>query len=218
MEARSVTKHTIRLLICDDHPVVRSGLRGILGNQPDFEVVAEAADGLQAVALARRFRPDVVLMDLRMPEMDGVMATGEIKAESPDVQVLILTTYDTDADILYAVEKGAIGFLLKDTSEENLFDAIRQAAQGRSPLAPSVAARLVRRMRGPGDDEVSEREIEILQLVAQGLNNKDIGRKLLISESTVKAHMLHIFNKLGVADRTAAVTTALRRGIIRLEP
>lgn len=210
-------KRTIRLLICDDHPVVRSGLRGILGTQPDFEVVAEAADGIQAVALARRFRPDVVLMDLRMPEMDGVTATGEIKAESPEVQVLVLTTYDTDADILHAVEKGAIGFLLKDTSEENLFDAIRQAAQGRSPLAPSVAARLVRRMRSAGEEEVSEREIEILQLVAQGLNNKDIARRLLISESTVKAHMLHIFNKLEVADRTAAVTTALRRGIIRLE-
>lgn len=218
MEARPVTKHTIRLLICDDHPVVRSGLRGTLGSQPDFEVVAEAADGIQAVALARRFRPDVVLMDLRMPEMDGVTATGKIKAESPEVQVLVLTTYDTDADILHAVEKGAIGFLLKDTSEENLFDAVRQAAQGRSPLAPSVAARLVRRMRGADDEEVSEREIEILQLVAQGLNNKDIARRLLISESTVKAHMLHIFNKLGVADRTAAVTTALRRGIIRLEP
>lgn len=213
-----MTKLPIRVLICDDHPVVRSGLRGILGGQPDFEVVAEADDGAQAVVLTRRFRPDVVLMDLRMPEMDGVTATGKIKAERPEVQVLVLTTYDTDADILHAVEKGAIGFLLKDTSEENLFDAIRQAAQGRSPLAPSVAARLVRRMRGAGDDELTEREIEILEFVAQGLNNKGIARNLLISESTVKAHMLHIFGKLGVADRTAAVTTALRRGIIRLEP
>lgn len=213
-----MTGPPIRLLICDDHPVVRSGLRDILGSQPDFEVVAEAADGARAVELARRFRPDVVLMDLRMPEIDGVAATGRIKAERPEVQVLVLTTYDTDADILHAVEKGAIGFLLKDTSEENLFDAIRQAAQGRSPLAPSVAARLVRRMRGASDDELTEREIEILQLVAQGLNNKGIAHSLLISESTVKAHMLHIFGKLGVADRTAAVTTALRRGIIRLEP
>lgn len=212
-----MTKLPIRVLICDDHPVVRSGLRGILGSQPDFEVVAEAADGARAVALARRFRPNVVLMDLRMPEMDGVTATGRIKAERPEVQVLVFTTYDTDADILHAVEKGAIGFLLKDTSEENLFDAIRQAAQGRSPLAPSVAARLVRRMRGAGEDELTEREIEILQFVAQGLNNKGIARSLLISESTVKAHMLHVFSKLGVADRTAAVTTALRRGIIRLE-
>jgi DNA-binding NarL/FixJ family response regulator len=213
-----VTGSRIRLLICDDHPVVRSGLRGILRSQPDFEVVAEAPDGTQAVELARRFRPDVVLMDLRMPEMDGVTATGKIKAEHPEVQVLVLTTYDTDADILHAVEKGAIGFLLKDASEENLFDAIRQAAQGRSPLAPSVAARLVQRMRGTDGERLSEREIEILQLVAQGLNNKAIAQELLISESTVKAHMLHIFAKLGVTDRTAAVTTALRRGIIRLEP
>ena len=213
-----MTERPIRLLVCDDHPVVRSGLRGILRSQPDFEVVAEASNGTQAVDLARRFRPDVVLMDLRMPGMDGVTATGKIKAEHPEVQVLVLTTYETDADILHAVEKGAIGFLLKDTSEENLFEAIRQAARGRSPLAPSVATRLVERMRGTGDARLSEREIEILQLVAGGLNNKSIARELLISESTVKAHMLHIFAKLGVADRTAAVTTALRRGIIRLEP
>ena len=119
----------IRLLVCDDHPVVRSGLRGVLRSQPDFEVVGEASDGTQAVDLARRFRPDVVLMDLRMPGMDGVTATGKIKAEHPGIQVLILTTYETDADILHAVEKGAIGFLLKDTSEENLFEAIRQAAR-----------------------------------------------------------------------------------------
>ena len=208
----------IRLLVCDDHPVVRSGLRGVLRSQPDFEVVGEASDGTQAVDLARRFRPDVVLMDLRMPGMDGVTATGKIKAEHPGIQVLILTTYETDADILHAVEKGAIGFLLKDTSEESLFDAVRQVARGRSPLAPSVAARLVERMRGTDDKTLSEREIEILQLVAQGLNNKDIAQKLLISESTVKAHMLHIFAKLGVTDRTAAITSALRRGIIRLEP
>lgn len=213
-----MTGSPIRLLICDDHPVVRSGLRGILRSQPDFEVVAEAFDGTQAVALARRFRPDVVLMDLRMPEMDGVTATGKIKAEHPEVQVLVLTTYETDADILHAVGKGAIGFLLKDSSEENLFDAIRQAAQGRSPLAPSVAARLVQRMSGTGEEGLSKREIEILQLVGQGLNNKAIASELLISESTVKSHMLHIFAKLGVTDRTAAVTTALRRGIIRLEP
>jgi DNA-binding NarL/FixJ family response regulator len=208
----------IRLLVCDDHPVVRAGLRGVLRSQPDFEVVAEASDGTQAVELARRLRPDVVLMDLRMPGMDGVAATGRIKDEHPEVQVLVLTTYETDADILHAVEKGAIGFLLKDTSEENLFDAIRQAAQGRSPLAPSVAVRLVERMRGTDGERLSEREIDILRLVAGGMNNKAIARELLISESTVKAHLLHIFAKLGVADRTAAVTTALRRGIIRLEP
>jgi DNA-binding NarL/FixJ family response regulator len=213
-----MTEHPIRLLVCDDHPVVRSGLRGILSSQPDFEVVAEAPDGIWAVALADRFTPDVVLMDLRMPRMDGVAATGKIKAEHPEIQILVLTTYETDADILRAVEEGATGFLLKDASEENLFDAIRQTARGETPLAPGVAARLVRRLRETADEQLSSREIEILQLVAQGMNNKQVGRNLLISESTVKAHMLHIFEKLGVTDRTAAVTTALRRGIIRLEP
>jgi DNA-binding NarL/FixJ family response regulator len=213
-----VTERDIRILICDDHPVVRSGLRGMLRAQPNFEVVAEASDGVQAVALARRYRPDVVLMDLRMPQMDGVTATAKIKAEHPEIHVLVLTTYETDADILRAVEKGATGFLLKDARQEELFDAIRQARLGRSPLAPAVAARLVGRLRGTVDEHLSGREIEILQLVARGLNNKDIARELLISESTVKAHLLHIFDKLGVTDRTAAVTTALRQGIIRLEP
>ena len=213
-----MAERSIRLMLCDDHPVVRSGLRGMLRNQPDFEVVAEAANGAEAVALANRFRVDVVLMDLRMPKMDGVTATAKIKAEHPETHVLVLTTYETDADILRAVEKGATGFLLKDAREENLFDAIRNAAQGKSPLAPSVASRLMSRMRGTEEEHLSEREIEILQLVAQGMNNKDIARTLLISESTVKVHMLHIFHKLGVADRTAAVTTALKRGIIRLEP
>jgi DNA-binding NarL/FixJ family response regulator len=213
-----MTEHNIRLLVCDDHPVVRSGLRGMLRSQPDFEVVAEASSGLQAVALAHQYRPDVVLMDLRMPEMDGATATAEIKFAHPEIQVLILTTYETDADILRAVEEGAAGFLLKDARQEDLFDGIRQAAQGKAPLAPGVAARLMRRLRGTEDEQLSGREIEILQLVARGLNNKAIARELLISESTVKAHMLHIFDKLGVTDRTAAVTTALRRGIIRLEP
>ena len=213
-----MTERGIRLLICDDHPVVRSGLRGMLRGQPDFAVVAEASDGVQAVALARRYRPDVVLMDLRMPQMDGVTATAKIKAEHPEIHVLVLTTYETDADILRAVEKGATGFLLKDARQDELFDAIRQARLGKSPLAPAIAARLVGRLRGKADEHLSGREIEILQLVARGSNNKDIARELLITESTVKAHLLHIFDKLGVADRTAAVTTALRQGIIRLEP
>jgi len=213
-----VTEQRIKILVCDDHPVVRSGLRGMIQSQPDLEVIAEAGEGAQAVALASRLQPDIVLMDLRMPGMDGVTATAAIKERHPGIHVLILTTYDTDADILRALEKGATGFLLKDEREDRLFDAIREAAGGRSPLAPGVASRLVERLRGDADSHVSEREIEILMLVAQGQSNREIARELHISDSTVKAHMLHIFDKLGVADRTAAVTTALRRGIIRLEP
>jgi len=212
-----MTERSVKVLICDDHPVVRSGLRGMINSQPDLEVVAEAAEGSEAVALTDRFGPDVVLMDLRMPGMDGVTATAGIKAGHPDTNVLILTTYNTDADILRALEKGATGFLLKDEREDRIFDAIREAARGRSALAPGVASRLVERLRGDADAHVSDREIEILMLVAQGQSNREIARQLHISDSTVKAHMLHIFDKLGVADRTAAVTTALRRGIIRLD-
>jgi DNA-binding NarL/FixJ family response regulator len=212
-----VTERRVKILVCDDHPVVRSGLRGMINSQPDLEVVAEAAEGSEAVSLTDRFRPDVVLMDLRMPGMDGVTATAGIKVRHPDTNVLILTTYDTDADILRALEKGATGFLLKDEREDRIFDAIREAARGRSALAPGVASRLVERLRGDTDAHVSDREIEILMLVAQGRSNREIARKLHISDSTVKAHMLHIFDKLGVTDRTAAVTTALRRGIIRLD-
>jgi DNA-binding NarL/FixJ family response regulator len=190
----------------------------MIGSQPDLEVVAEAADGTAAVALAGRFRPDVVLMDLRMPGMDGVTATANIKANNPDTHVLILTTYDTDADILRALNKGATGFLLKDEREDRLFDAIRETARGKASLAPGVASRLVERLRGDADSHVSDREIEILMLVAKGQSNREIARELHISDSTVKAHMLHIFDKLGVSDRTAAVTTALRHGIIRLDP
>jgi DNA-binding NarL/FixJ family response regulator len=213
-----VTEQRIRILVCDDHPVVRSGLRGMIQSQPDLEVIAEASKGAQAVEIATRLQPDIVLMDLRMPGMDGVTATEAIKSMHPSIHVLILTTYDTDADILRALEKGATGFLLKDEREDRLFDAIREAAGGRSPLAPGVASRLVERLRGDADSHVSEREIEILMLVAQGQSNREIARELHISDSTVKAHMLHIFDKLGVTDRTAAVTTALRQGIIRLEP
>ena len=212
-----MTERRVKILVCDDHPVVRSGLRGMINSQPDLEVVAEAAEGSEALSLTDRFKPDVVLMDLRMPGMDGVTATAGIKARHPDTNVLILTTYDTDADILRALEKGATGFLLKDEREDRIFDAIREAARGRSALAPGVASRLVERLRGDADAHVSDREIEILMLVAQGQSNREIARELHISDSTVKAHMLHIFDKLGVTDRTAAVTTAVRRGIIRLD-
>jgi DNA-binding NarL/FixJ family response regulator len=208
----------IRLIIADDHPVVRTGLQGMLAGQPDLEVAGEATTGREAVDLAVKLRPDVVLMDLRMPEMDGVTAISAIKALQPEVHVLVLTTYDTDADILPAIEAGATGYLLKDAPRDELFRAIRAAARGEAVLAPGVAARLMDRMRAPAEEALSAREIEVLSLVAQGESNKGIARQLHISEATVKTHLVHIYGKLGVADRTAAVTTALQRGILRLGP
>ncbi|MCA1728376.1 MAG: response regulator transcription factor [Actinobacteria bacterium] len=212
------TREDIRILISDDHPVVRTGLRGMISGEPDFEVVGEAENGKEAVALTGELRPHVVLMDLRMPEMDGVTAIERIKEDHPEVQILVLTTYESDADILRAIETGATGYLLKDTPREELFGAIRLVAQGKSPLAPGVAARLMQRMRDPDEEGLSTREIEVLELVAHGTSNKEIAKQLWVSETTVKSHMLHIFDKLDVTDRTAAVTAALKRGIIRLEP
>ncbi len=209
---------TIRLLIADDHPVVRAGLRGMLGAEPDLDIVGEAADGADAADLAERLRPDVVLMDLRMPRVDGVTATARIRDRAPGVRVLVLTTYDTDADILRAVEAGATGYLLKDARREELFRAVRAAAAGESVLAPTVAARVIERMRAPRQEALSGRELEILELVAAGRSNKEIAGLLAISEATVKTHLLHVFSKLGVEDRTQAVTVALARGILRLDP
>ena len=207
----------IRLVIVDDHPVVRDGLRGILESQPDFEVVGEASDGEAAVRITKTLKPEIVLMDLRMPEMDGVTALREIKASNPQVQVLVLTTYDSDADILPAIEAGASGYLLKDSSREELYTALRATARGETVLAPAVAARLVGRMRAPAEEQLSSRELEVLQLVAEGDSNSEIASRLHISQATVKSHLIHIFGKLGVSDRTAAVTVALRRGILRLD-
>lgn len=208
---------TIRLIIADDHPVVRTGIIGMLAEQEEFTVLAEASTGAEAVALARRLRPDVVLMDLRMPEMDGAAAVAQIRSEMPDVHVLVLTTYDSDEDILHAVEAGATGYLLKDTTREDLFRAIRAAAAGQPLLAPSVAARLMARLNQPRQEPLTPREIDVLRLVAQGASNKEIAARLSISQATVKSHLIHIFDKLDVDDRTAAVTVALERGIIRLE-
>ncbi|BDO43260.1 response regulator transcription factor [Cellulomonas sp. NTE-D12] len=203
----------IRVLIADDHPVVRSGLAGMLAVEPDLEVVGEAADGEEAVALATGLRPDLVLMDLRMPRMDGAEATARIAREVPGVHVLVLTTYETDTDILRAVEAGATGYLLKDTPRDQLVAGLRAAARGESALSPSVARRLVQQLRG-GDERLTTREQEVLALVARGLSNVAIGRELYITEATVKTHLLRAFAKLGVDDRTRAVTVAIERGIL----
>lgn len=210
-------RRPVRIVIADDHPVVRTGLEGMLSAQPEFDVVGQAADGAEASRLATRLKPDVVLMDLRMPEVDGVAAIKEIKAQNPEVHVLVLTTYDSDADILRAVEAGATGYMLKDAPRDELFRAIEAASKGEPLLAPRVADRLMRRMREPERDKMSGREIEILELVARGKSNKDVAKTLHISEATVKTHLIHTFSKLGVDDRTAAVTAALERGILRLE-
>ncbi|CAA9365058.1 MAG: Two-component transcriptional response regulator, LuxR family [uncultured Chloroflexia bacterium] len=211
-------KQRIRVLIVDDHPIVRAGIEGILLRQDDIEVVGEATTGAEAVVMTRDLVPDVVLMDLRMPEMDGVEAIKQIKRANEDVHVLVLTTYDSDADILRAVEAGATGYLLKDTPRDDLFRAIRAAARGESVLAPVVATRLMSRVRTPGEDMLSNREIEVLRIAARGASNKEIAKQLWISEATVKSHLIHIFAKLGVADRTAAVMVGLERGMLRLDP
>ncbi|TDV41806.1 response regulator transcription factor [Actinophytocola oryzae] len=204
----------IRVMLVDDHPVVREGLRGMLESEPDLTVVGEAGTGEEAVARARVVAADVILMDLRMRGLDGVGATERIMADDPGAKVVVLTTYETDADILRAVEAGAAGYLLKDASRQDLAGAIRAAARGETVLAPSVAGRLVNRVRRPATHALSAREVEVLALVAKGLTNADIGRALHISEATVKTHLLRTFGKLDVSDRTAAVTTAMAAGLL----
>ncbi|GLZ42595.1 response regulator transcription factor [Actinokineospora sp. NBRC 105648] len=204
----------ITIVLVDDHPVVREGLRGMLEAEPDLTVVGEAGSGDEAVAVARVLLPDVILMDLRMPGLDGVGATERITAERIRSKVVVLTTYETDSDILRAVEAGAAGYLLKDASRAELAGAVRAANRGETVLAPSVAGRLVRQVRQPPKQGLSGREVEVLALVAKGLTNADIGRALHISEATVKTHLLRAFGKLDVSDRTAAVTTAMARGLL----
>ncbi|RSM76020.1 DNA-binding response regulator [Kibdelosporangium aridum] len=204
----------IKVLLVDDHPVVREGLRGMLDAEPDLTVVGEAGSGEEAVALAAAHQPDVILMDLRMPGLDGAGATEKIMSSNSGSRVIVLTTYETDADILRAVEAGATGYLLKDASRAELAGAIRAATRGETVLAPSVAGRLMRRMRQPVQQSLTAREIQVLQLVAKGQTNAEIGASLHISETTVKTHLLRVFNKLGVSDRTAAVTTAMEQGML----
>lgn len=206
----------VRVLIADDHPVVRSGIKGIL-EAGEFNVVGEAASGPEAVALSLREHPDVVLMDLQMPGLDGASATAQIKAQRPQTQVLVLTTYGTDADILRAIDAGAVGYLLKDAPHQEIARAVQAAARGQTTLAPAIAQRLMQRVRSPVSDALSPREIEVLQLAARGLSNNQIAKELFVSATTAKAHLVHIYAKLGVNDRTAAVTTALEHGIIRLD-
>jgi len=206
---------TIRLLLADDHPVVRRGLRAVLDTEPGFTVVAEAATAEQAVALAAVEAVDVVLMDLQFGSgMRGAEATAAITARPGAPRVLILTTYDTDADILAAIEAGATGYLLKDAPPDELAAAVRTAAAGNSALAPAVAHRLMTRMRCPGT-ALSRRETEVLQHVADGLSNQQISKRLHLSQATVKSHLVHVYAKLGVESRTAAVAAATERGVIR---
>lgn len=204
----------ISVVLVDDHPVVREGLRGMLEAEPDLTVVGEAGSGDEAVAVNLARDPDVILMDLRMPGLDGVGATRKILADTPKRRVVVLTTYETDADILRAVEAGAAGYLLKDATRAELAGAIRAAARGETVLAPSVAGKLVNQVRNPAPQLLSARETEVLRLVANGLTNAEIGRRLHIGEATVKTHLLRMFAKLDVSDRTAAVTTAMSRGLL----
>jgi DNA-binding NarL/FixJ family response regulator len=210
----------VRVLVADDHPVVRAGLRALLSAEPGLAVVAEAGSGEETVALARQRQPDVVLMDLRMPGAGGLAAIRQLSAVQPGVRVVVLTTYDSDADILPAVEAGAAGYLLKDTPRDTLVGAIFAAARGETVLAPSVAGRLVRRLRSAPDEEpparetLSARETEVLILVGRGLTNAQIGRELFVSEATVKTHLLRSYAKLGVSGRTAAVTRAMELGVL----
>jgi len=211
----------IKILIADDHPVVREGLIAMLSREADFKVVGEAKDGLEAVNKAKELSPDVVLMDLRMPEMDGVEAMRQIRPAMPDVKFIILTTYSDDDYIFSGIEAGARAYLLKDAPREDLFKAIRSVYRGESLIQPVVASKLLDRFsqlsrRTPSGEELSEREVEVLRLMAKGAANKEISAELNIAQSTVKTHITNIFQKLGVNDRTEAVTQALKRGIIRL--
>ena len=203
----------VRVLIVDDHPVVRAGLRGMLESQQCLEVVGEAEDGEEAVKLTEQLSPNVVLMDLRMPGMSGVAATAQIKERMTHANVLVLSTYDSSADILRAIEAVENG--KRQAKGDELFRAIRAAAQGKPLLAPEVAAHLMERVRWPSEEVLSGREIEVLELVAQGKGNRDIAGELWISEATVKSHLLRIYDKLGAADRASAVAAAMKRGILR---
>lgn len=205
----------ISLLIVDDHPVVRDGLRGMFSSDPRFEVLGEAGEGAEAVAVAEKLAPDVILMDLRMPRTDGVTTIKELAKRGISARVLVLTTYDSDGDVLSAIEAGATGYLLKEATKEDLFRAVEAAARGQAVLSPSVATRLMSQMRHPASEPLSQRELEVLKLIAKGSNNREAAQQLFISEATVKTHLLHVYAKLGVSDRAAAVAAAFEKGYLR---
>jgi DNA-binding NarL/FixJ family response regulator len=211
----------IRVLIVDDHPVVREGIGSMLKKETDFRVVGEASNGLEAMEKARELSPDVVLMDLRMPKMDGVEAISRIRAEKPDIKFIILTTYSDDEYIFKGIAAGARAYLLKDAPRDELFKAIRMVSRGESLIQPVVASRVLDKLaelsrKTPAADTLSDREIEVLRLMAGGESNKDIADHLSITQSTVKTHITSIFQKLNVTTRTEAVTNALKKGIIQL--
>ncbi|GIF13186.1 response regulator [Actinoplanes teichomyceticus] len=209
----------IGLLVVDDHPVVRDGLRGMFAGDDRFTVLGEAGDGREALAVAAAVDPDVILLDLRMPVLDGVSTIRELKAGGSAARVLVLTTYDTDRDVLPAIKAGATGYLLKDAPREELFRAVVAAHRGESVLSPAVAGRLMGRLRAPAADKdpLSQRELEVLTLIARGCSNREAAGKLFISEATVKTHLLHAYAKLGVRDRAAAVAAAFERGLLGRE-
>jgi DNA-binding NarL/FixJ family response regulator len=209
-----MTQEKVRIIVVDDHTVMRAGVVALLASESTVEIVGEAGNGREGVELVARLAPDVALIDLRMPVLGGVAATTEIVASGAGTRVLILTTYETDAEIEQAVEAGAIGYLLKDTTREQLVSAIHAATRGETVLAPRVAQRLVARMRQPAPVALTTREIDVLNAVADGLSNLDIGKRLFIAEATVKTHLLRVFAKLDVSDRTHAVVVALERGLL----
>jgi DNA-binding NarL/FixJ family response regulator len=206
----------IRVLVADDHPMMRQGLAAILDTQPDFEVIGEAGDGREVVQLARRLEPDVILLDLEMPEMDGVAALEELCDAGSDAKAIVFTAYDTDKRILGALRAGARGCLLKGSTRSEIFEAIRTIHSGGSLLQPDVTARLLDHMRQERDlpEPLTPRELDVLELIAQGLQNKEIARRLVVTERTVKFHVSSIFTKLGANNRTEAVRTAIRSGLI----
>ncbi len=211
----------IKILIADDHPVVREGLSAMLRKEEDIQVVGEAENGAEAIDKARELRPDIILMDLRMPEVDGVEAMRQIGAVNPDIKFIVLTTYDNDEYIFKGIEAGARAYLLKDAPREDLFKAIRAVHKGESLIQPAIAGKVLDRFaelsrQAQGVEALSEREVEVLKLMAKGAANKEIAAELTITESTVKTHIQSIFQKLAVSDRTEAVTEAIKKGIIRL--